>query len=202
MSFTLKLPFTSWSLPNEDYTWQPVSKPALAFWMCAYAVAMYLYINVLPGSYFPFMDASHLVVHEAGHLIFGFTGSEFITIAMGTGFQLLVPLLLAASFAWRGHTTGTAFCLWAFFNSMINVSTYMKDARAHALPLVAPGVASDEIEEHDWTYLFGKLGLLEDDQQIGGVVLLVAWVGMAAVVCWLAWMATRVPAENARSASA
>ena len=47
--------------------------------------------------------------------------------------QLLVPILLALSFAWRGHTLGTAFCGWATFNSLTGVAIYMMDARAKGL---------------------------------------------------------------------
>lgn len=179
--------------PNEDYRWQPVSKIALIFWLCFYAAAMFLYIPRFPGTYIPWLDAAHMITHESGHLLFSVVGNETFTIFMGTGFELLVPLLLAATFAWRGHTTGTAFCLWGFFNAFIQVSTYMKDARDKAIPLISPGAASDEITEHDFEYIFNWLGVIKHDQQIGNFVLVLGWLGMFAMVGWLVYMGLREP---------
>ena len=163
----------------------------MIFWCVFYAVAMFLYIPNFPSTYFPFLDAAHMVTHESGHLLFSAFGNMTFTIFMGTGFELLVPLMLAASFAWRGHTSGTAFCLWGFFNAFIQVSTYMKDARDKALPLIAPGVASDEIEGHDFEYIFNWLGVIKHDMQIGNFVLLLGWLGMFVVVGWLVYMSQR-----------
>lgn len=177
--------------PNEDYQWQPVSKIAQILWLGFYAIGMFLYIPRFPGTYFPWLDSAHMVTHESGHLIFSIFGNFTFTIFMGTGFELLVPLLLAASFAWRGHTAGTAFCLWAFFNAFIQVSTYMKDARAKAIPLVSPGASSEEEITHDFEYIFQWMGVLKHDQQIGAVVLFLGWLGMFAVLGWLVYMGLR-----------
>src|SRR3954470_14733541 len=119
--------------PEEGRLWQPVGRWAMIAWAFFYVVAMYLYVPYFP-SYFPWLDAAHLVTHEAGHLIFGAFGNETFMVMMGTGFELLVPLMLAATFARKGHTTGTAFCMWGFFNALIGVSTYMKDARDKSIP--------------------------------------------------------------------
>ena len=136
----MRIPF-----PHPDHEWQPVSKAAVIGWGLFYLVAMYLYRP--SGAHF--LDAAHLITHESGHLLFSYLGNETITVMGGTILQLLAPLLLAASFAWRGQTLGTAFCMWGFFNAMIPMGVYMSDARAKGLPLVAPGMVSDEITGHD-----------------------------------------------------
>jgi len=64
----------------------------------------------------------------------------------------------------------------------------MADARDRALPLVSPGMASDEIEGHDWNYLFSWMGLLDHDRQIGHATRIVGYIGMVAVILWLVWM--------------
>ena len=173
--------------PDEDHEWEPPSRGAMIGWGLFYAVAMFLYIPYFT-TYFPWLDAAHLVTHESGHLIFGAFGNETFMVIMGTGFELLVPLMLAATFARKGQTTGTAFCLWAFFNAFIGVSTYMKDARDKAIPLVSPGMSSDEIEGHDFEYIFNWMGVIQHDRQIGEVVKVLGWVGMFAVVGWLIYM--------------
>jgi hypothetical protein len=58
----------------------------------------------------------------------------------------------------------------------------MADARAQELPLVGS-------RDHDWAILFGQWGLLMQDQKIGGATRAIGWMGMIAVVGWLAWRA-------------
>lgn len=172
------------SLPHPDYRWQELSKPAAIGWTF---VLLVLTWQFRPG-HPTLLDNMHLVTHEAGHLLFGYLGNETLMIAGGTLLQLMVPAALALSFAWRGHTTGTAFCAWAFCSGFEGIGTYMADARAKGLPLVSPGVASDEIEEHDWEYLFNQLGVIKHDVQIGHATQWLGVLGMLAVIAWLVWM--------------
>jgi hypothetical protein len=187
------LQLSDFRLPAEGYQWQPVKTWQLVGWLLAYSLIMWTY---RPGG-IRLLDAAHLVTHEAGHPLFSYTGSEILTVLGGTLLQLFVPVALAISFAWRGHTLGTAFCSWAFFNSLTNVSLYMGDARAKGLPLVAPGVASDEVEGHDWEYIFRWLGhgMIDHDQQLARITLWIAWLGMFAVIGWLVWMWRQDPAD-------
>jgi hypothetical protein len=180
-------------LPAEGYEWQPVKTWQLVGWLIAYALIMWTY---RPGGAH-LLDAAHLVTHEAGHPLFSYTGSETLTVLGGTIFQLFIPAALALSFAWRGHTLGTAFCSWAFFNSLVGISIYMGDARDRVLPLVAPGVASDEIETHDWAYIFNWIGhgAINHDHQLAAITMTTAWIGMFGCVGWLLWMWRRYPAE-------
>src|ERR1700731_2785864 len=69
--------------------------------------------------------------------------------------ELLVPALLAASFAYRRELPGTTFCLFAFFHSLTGVATYMADALRLELPLVTVGGGE---AEHDWVRIFSSLG--------------------------------------------
>jgi hypothetical protein len=41
--------------------------------------------------------------------------------------------------------------------------------------------------DHDWAILFGHWGWLAHDQKIGGTVRAIGWIGMVAVLGWLAW---------------
>ena len=181
------------SIPAEGYEWQSVKAWQLITWLVIYAALMWTYREM--GAHI--LDAAYMVAHEAGHPLFSYLGVEIITVLGGTIMQLLVPILLALSFAWRGHTLGTAFCGWATFNSLTGVAIYMMDARAKGLALVAPGVASDEVEGHDWEYIFNWMGhgMIQHDQQLGHFTMWVAWAGMFAWVGWLVWMWRRYPAE-------
>jgi hypothetical protein len=175
--------------------WQPVSKPELIAWTVFYIFTLWMYRPA--GTHY--LDAVHLITHEAGHPLFSYTRNLTLTILGGTLMQLFVPAALACTFALRRHTTGTAFCSFMFFNSFISVGIYMADARARVLPLVAPGMASDEIEDHDWNYLFEQAQLLRHDVQIGNFTRMIGYVGMAATIVWLAWMKKRLDEDNGQT---
>ena len=126
----------------------------------------------------------NLVVHEAGHALFGWFGSVPGLLG-GTALQLLVPLLLASYFFVQRQAAAVAFCLFFFFENFLSVATYMADARAMALPLVTIG--DPEFVTHDWHAIFSTIGLLDYATKIAGLVRFIGWTGMILIPCWLAW---------------
>jgi hypothetical protein len=169
--------------------WHAVSKPALIAWLVVYALYL-LYAARATGGLF--MDNVFLPIHEGGHLLFGYLGSQTLMIMGGTFLQLFVPFALAVYFIFQRQVTGTAFAAFFFFENFLNVGTYMADARAQALPLVTVGGGE---AMHDWGFLFAKFGLINHDIGIGHFTRALGWLGMLAVVGWLAWRATR-PAQQ------
>jgi hypothetical protein len=102
-----------------------------------------------------FVDFVNLPFHEAGHVFLSPFG-HIIHVLGGTLGQLAVPGLLIWYFLGRRNDAFAAsFCLWWCGENLINVSTYMADARALALPLVGGG-------EHDWTELFFRWNTLDE----------------------------------------
>lgn len=96
--------------------------------------------------------------HEMGHLIFNFAG-HFIGSLMGSGFQVLIPIVVIVLFYRQEDYFGMAVGgFWLSF-SLFEVATYIADARAMDLPLV--GFTDDP--EHDWHYLLSTVGLLRFD---------------------------------------
>ncbi len=164
-------------LENYVGDWKPVSRYAGIGWLCFYV--LFLMYAAADRSGFLFLDYVNLIIHEAGHFFFSWFGYT-ITILGGTLGELIVPLLCAAYFFMQRETTGFAFCAFWFFENFPYIGTYMADARAQVLPLVGSG-------EHDWEILFGKWGLLIQDQKIGGTMRTLGWLGMIAVIGWLAW---------------
>ena len=112
-----------------------------------YAVAQH-------GGYL-FVDSANLVVHEGGHLLFGWFGPT-LGIWGGTILQWLVPLLAGGIFLFQRQLAGTAFCLFFFFENWLYTASYMADARAMNLPLVTVG--DPDIAEHDWNTFFRSWG--------------------------------------------
>jgi hypothetical protein len=111
-----------------------------------------------------FIDGVNLVIHEAGHVIFMPFG-EFISVAGGSLFQLIVPAVFAAYFFRRGQFYSAALVLFWLGQSMLNVAVYAGDALALELPLLG---GEDSI--HDWNYMLDRLGMLQSTRVIGGLI--------------------------------
>jgi len=168
-----------WSGARED--WRPVSRWAVLAWLVFYVLFL-IYAFSVHGGYL-FIDSANLVVHEGGHMLFGWFGRT-LGLWGGTILQWLIPLLLAAYFFHERQPVAFVFCMFFFFENWLYTATYMADARAMALPLVTAG-DSDYIE-HDWNTIFSSLGLLRCDTTIGAIVRTLGWCGMLACVGWLA----------------
>lgn len=123
----------------------------------------------------------HLVFHEAGHPLFGFLG-EFMGAIGGSVMQVLVPIVIAIAFLRNEDQFGCAFGLMWAGHALMDVAPYIADARALDLVLLSGGTG-EEFEGHDWEYILGRLGLLNQDVRLGrlthGVGALVAACGAA-----------------------
>lgn len=169
--------------------WKPISRIAGIIWLSFYA--LFLIYALADRNGFLFVDYVNLIIHEAGHFLFGWLGYTTMILG-GTLGELLVPILCAVYFWFRRETAGLAFSVFWFFENFLYIGVYMADARAEALPLVGSG-------EHDWNILFGQWGLLLQDQKIGGTTRAIGWSGMLAVMVWLGFRAFRGDAQQEES---
>ncbi|HYK39111.1 MAG TPA: hypothetical protein VEU98_03760 [Candidatus Eremiobacteraceae bacterium] len=183
-------------LPLSSYfdEWKPVSRIAGISWLGAYFV--FLIYAAINAPNFLFIDFANLLIHEAGHPIFGvFSGSDqsgfgyTLMILGGTLLELIAPLACLAIFFFKREAAAVAFCSFWFFENFLYIGTYMADARALALPLVGSG-------DHDWNILFGQWGWLRYDVSIGQATRFVGWCGMIATMAWLAFRAWRSSQES------
>jgi hypothetical protein len=179
-------------LPHPDYEWQPISRPALYAWLVVYAIYL---VHASRAIDFTLVYPVELILHEAGHLLFSYFG-QTLALWGGTIFQLLVPAMLALSFAWRGHTTGVVFCAFFFFENLLGISVYMADAREMDLPLITVGDAGGDGVAHDWWNILTQLGLLQYDTRIAAVVRAIGWLGMMATLGWMIYMARKLELEE------
>jgi len=168
-----------WSGAREN--WRPISRWAVLAWLAFYVLFLTYAFNMHGG--FLFIDSANLVVHEGGHMLFGWFGST-LGLWGGTILQWLVPLMLAAYFFRERQPAAFVFCMFFFFENWLYTATYMADARALALPLVT--TADSDYVEHDWNAIFTSLGLLPYDTRIAAIVRLMGWCGMLASGAWLA----------------
>ena len=126
--------------------------------------------QVSGGFYATPMSGINLGIHEAGHLLFRFAG-QFVMTAAGSGAQVAVPLLAAWLLRRQDDWFGVAFALFWCGVSLGEVSVYAGDAVDQALPLVSVG--GGEVH-HDWAWLLGELGLLQQTAVISGLLATVA----------------------------
>jgi hypothetical protein len=164
--------------PEEE--WEPTSKISAGGWLAFYG--MFLFYAAHDKSGFLLIDNVNLVIHEGGHLLFGWLG-PWIGIWGGTIFQWMVPAMLAAYFFVQRKPVAFAFCLFFLFENFLYTATYMADARAMQLPLVSAG-GGDE-PEHDWNTIFSRLGVLQYDTRIADVIRTLGWIGMSSTTGWL-----------------
>ncbi|HRI47309.1 MAG TPA: hypothetical protein PK559_09425 [Ignavibacteriaceae bacterium] len=129
------------------------------------------FINNYPS--YTLIDNFHLIVHEAGHLVFMFFGN-FIHALGGTLMQLIIPVLLGFYFfsAKMQYLLQSSIVLLG--HSFFNIAVYVSDARARRLPLLGNG-------KHDRYYLLGELGLRDSDIEIGIMFFAIGiiWFGVA-----------------------
>jgi len=126
--------------------------------------------------------------HEMGHLVFAWA-PHFITVIMGSVFQIAVPIICVIYFARQPDYYGMSVGGFWLSYSLYELSAYVGDARTKDLPLV--GFASSEDLEHDWAYILGKLHMLPLDHFFGfllkaGATLI--GIGSCALAVWLLMM--------------
>lgn len=150
----------------------------IAGWSWRYFTISLQDLGEAPG----WMHGVHLVFHEAGHSIAAMlTNSRDFVVFMGSGLQVLFPLVVAGAFYWKNDDgVGAALGLWWAGHAALDVAPYIADARALELMLLSGGTGR-EVEGHDWEYLLTQWNALALDTVIaervatgGRVVMLVA----------------------------
>ena len=147
-----------------------------------------LVVAVFAGAYFLWaaahpdewrlIDGVNLVIHEAGHLFFRPLG-EFLMIAGGSLFQVIVPAVFAGYFFLNRKYFSCALVLFWVGESLLNVSVYAADSVVMQLPLLG---GNDSI--HDWNYMFDRLGLLGQTAKIAFAIRALGTLAIVFALCW------------------
>lgn len=103
----------------------------------------------------------NLVIHEAGHIVFMIFG-KFIEMLGGSLLQIIVPISFVVYFLLKEEYPGFFSIFW-LDDCVINVATYMADARVCQLPLIAEGLI------YDWNWLFTEMNMLSKAETIGSI---------------------------------
>jgi hypothetical protein len=160
---------------------------SINFWKLAitFLAAWYFFDYAMHPKEHYFIDGVNLIFHEAGHIIFGIFGN-FVFIAGGSIFQVLVPLICSATLAYQYQYFSASLVLFWVGESIINVSIYAGDAIVMRLELLG----GDNVG-HDWHNMLSMLGLLSYTDIIAGIIY---WAGV--VVLCLAFIATLFTSRN------
>ena len=138
----------------------------LNVWKAVGAIAIcsfYGWFAIVRDTETPVLEFLDVAVHEVGHKLFSGFG-ELIMLIMGSGFQVLFPLVLGIVFAvWKRNLIAWGVC-WAWSaNAMCDAARYIYDApRGELLLLGAPDGLGDWSrvlgpEHYDKLYLADRL---------------------------------------------
>lgn len=144
-----------------------------------------------------FIHLPLLIFHEAGHVLFMFFG-HFMTIAGGTLFQFIMPLVLCGALLIKNRDPfGASIGLWLVGVSLLDIAPYAYDALEPKLMLL--GGRTGEDGGHDWINMLSDLGMLKRAHGVGWlfhklgalvVIGAIAWGG------WLLWQQKKRMAES------
>jgi hypothetical protein len=138
----------------------------------------------------------NLAFHEIGHVLFGFSGSELLTIAGGTVLELLVPVVAAALLARQRDAFGVGVAAFWLGTAFASVGRYVYDTRSQIMNRVSIGPTGGP---DDWTYLLGRWGLIRQDRVIGMTVKEIGVAVMAAGITWSCFVLWRMAAGSDRA---
>ena len=143
-----------------------------------------LFRHLGAADYSSIFGGLNLAVHEAGHLLFLWSGNNFLTVAGGTLLQCLCPIFAGIMFYRQKDFFAIAIALFWLGTNFAHIAPYAADARAQLLPLVSP---FPEAPGHDWHYLLSSLGLLRQDQLVGGGFRVIGVLTMGASLLVSVW---------------
>lgn len=142
-----------------------LSYPKLIFAALLTVYFLWIAFDPMQGS---FLDMVDLPIHETGHLLFTPFG-EFMMIAGGSIFQIVVPAIFVGYFWWNEKHYSAAVVLFWVGQSIINVYIYAADAVVGQLMLTS-GMTGSEGGFHDWNYMLTRLDLLSSTKIIAGLI--------------------------------
>ena len=153
----------------------------LIIWTWPYFTVRLIDLGPNPGM----MHLVHLVFHEAGHTITAMlTDNRPMIVFMGSGLQVLFPLIVTVSFYFTNKDAfGAAVGLWWTGHAALDVAPYIGDARSLNLQLLSGGTGK-EVEGHDWEYLLEHWHAMKSDITIAAHVATVARVVMVLAFAW------------------
>ena len=134
----------------------------------AFVAAIYFLWCAYDPSKAVFLHFVHTPIHEAGHVFFRLFG-EFMGIAGGSLFQVMVPLAFFVYFVYHRKPFSASIVLFWVGQSITDVYVYANDAAVMQLPLLS-GLTGAEGGFHDWNYLLTETNLLNQTTLVAKII--------------------------------
>ena len=163
--------------------------PRLAIAVIASLYFFTIAYNPMADGLWNFLSLVDLPIHEAGHLIFRLFG-EFMMIAGGSLFQVIVPLIFFGYFLKRDQMFSAALVLFWVGQSILNVWVYADDAVRMKLVLLS-GLTGSEGSFHDWNYIFSATGLMGYHGAISGLIRVAGTFVILGAAAWSVYLSFR-----------
>lgn len=150
-------------------------KPNWVKLVVVFLVSVYFFRYINNPETWGILDSFNLLMHEAGHWIFGIFG-ETIGILGGSLTQILIPLIfIVYFFLFQMQMFSASVLLFWLSQNILNVARYVGDAVVMQLPLIG-----GESVIHDWNFLFVKYGLLHNTDSIANGIKM---IGIITFIC-------------------
>ena len=156
-----------------------VNYPKLIFAILLSVYFLWIAYDPMQGS---FLDTVDLPIHETGHLLFRPFG-EFMMIAGGSLFQVILPLVFVGYFVWQKSYYSAAIVMLWVGQSILNVWVYASDAVVMQLVLTS-GFTGAEGSFHDWNYMLDRLGWLNSTKTVAGIIRFIGTVTIMVASLW------------------
>lgn len=165
--------------------------PKLIFAILLSIYFLWIAYDPMQGS---FLDTVDLPIHETGHLLFRPFG-EFMMIAGGSLFQVMLPLIFVGYFVWQKSYYSAAIVMLWVGQSILNVCVYASDAVVMQLVLTS-GFTGAEGSFHDWNYMLDRLGWLNSSKTVAGIIRFTGTVTIIVSSLWAVYFSF-LPAPSA-----
>jgi hypothetical protein len=168
---------------SEDYLPFVLLRLALLVGLLMYTIGLLGGIRDDMGS---LLHLVNLPFHEAGHVIFGLLGNQFLMSLGGMLGQLLMPMVCAGVFLLQQRDVfAAAVALWWFSENFVDLAPYIRDASIGELPLLGGNTGQHApYGFHDFAYLLTETGLIAFDQRIAN---LSYWLGCLWMLGCIGW---------------
>lgn len=154
--FSIFLVFCSWFIVKQHY---------MAIEYNIFLAVDYIHVSWFSIIYF-LLDNLTLIIHEAGHTLFGIFGWRFLTVLGGTLLQILLPFIIFIA-CWRKTSVigAQASLYWTGFG-WLTAAGYAADAYEQKLPLIGNLPKSS----HDYLNLLSDLNILNHYKAVAWVM--------------------------------
>ncbi|MEO1023678.1 MAG: hypothetical protein AAFW89_14130, partial [Bacteroidota bacterium] len=177
--------FNEWLFPTLGNWWLSLLL-VLPIWIVTEQFWVALTFNIMAAVNYPYpffvsplffvVDYVTLIIHEAGHTLFGLFGNRLLTILGGSILEILLPFLIFLSGWMRKQRSVAQFSLFWLGFCWYDTAAYCVDAPFRLLPLIGDLPKS----AHDFYNILTELNLMSESRTIAMIMFSIGFIAMIA----------------------